>query len=79
MIATTLSDAKKSLDLLLDRVITQHERICIAEHGKSIAYICPASEYETDPFARHPEIMGVKIKCDLTEPVSDEDWPEDCK
>ncbi len=76
MTAITLSDARKSFDTLIDQVVNQHEQICISENGIPLVLVSPASQDAPDPFARHPMIMGVKIKCDLSAPLSDEDWPE---
>ncbi len=75
----TLEEAKKSVGNILDRVIEQREQILISEQGKALVVISPVLPDFTDPFARHPEIMGVKINCDLTETASELDWPEECR
>jgi len=75
MIVVNTYEAKTRLSELLRFVDEKHETVRICRNGKVVADIVSPrkGEAKNDPLARHPEIMGVKIKCDLASPVISED------
>lgn len=79
MIVVNTYEAKSQLSKLLRCVDEENETVRICRNGKVVADIVSPREIErkNNPLARHPEIMGVKVKCDLREPVmSDDELPE---
>ena len=75
MITVNTYEAKTRLSALLRLVESKHEVVRICRNGKVLAELVSPSvtKEKNDPLKRHPEIMGVKIKCDLTQPVIAED------
>ena len=75
MISVNTHEAKTNLSKLLKLVSEKHEVVHICRNGKVIADLVePKSSDNIDPLARHPEIMGVKVKGDLTQPFMEDEW-----
>jgi antitoxin (DNA-binding transcriptional repressor) of toxin-antitoxin stability system len=74
MITVNTYDAKTRLSELLRIVNEKKEVVRICHRGKVVAeLIWPGkSKSKNNPLKRYPQIMGVKIKCDLTKPSIDE-------
>lgn len=74
MITVNTYEAKTRLSELLRIVEEKHETVRICRNGKVLAdLVFPGkTKVKNNPFKRHTEIMGVKIKCDLTKPSIDE-------
>lgn len=78
MITVNVHEAKTKLSQLLNEIETHHETIRICRNGKPIADIVPIQEIR-DPLIQHKKYSKVKILCDLTQPLTDDEWPEDLK
>ncbi|MCE5277584.1 MAG: type II toxin-antitoxin system Phd/YefM family antitoxin [Planctomycetaceae bacterium] len=73
MKAINVHRAKTQLSSLLADVEKKHEKFLICRNGKPVAELSPhvrRSRLKTDPVLRR-----VKVKCDLTEPMTD--WEEE--
>ncbi|HCE46610.1 MAG TPA: hypothetical protein DET40_23940 [Lentisphaeria bacterium] len=82
MITVNTYEAKTRLSELLHIVNEKKEIVRICRKGKAMAeLVFPGrGNARNNPFKRHPKLMGVKIKCDLTRPAIDEnDLPEHMK
>jgi antitoxin (DNA-binding transcriptional repressor) of toxin-antitoxin stability system len=79
MITVNTYEAKTRLSELLRIVNEKKEVVRICRKGKTMAeLVWPGrSKSRNNPLKRHLQIMGVKIKCDLTKPSIDEnDLPD---
>ena len=74
MKAVNEHEAKTTLSALLAEVERNGERIFICRNGKPVADLVP--HRRPDRLAPHPVMSAIKIKYDLTEPLSDDEWPE---
>ncbi len=75
MITVNTYEAKTRLSELLHIVYEKNEVVRICRNRKIMAELVSPrrSKARNNPFKRHPRIMGVKIKCDLTRPALDPD------
>lgn len=67
-----IHETKTKLSSILANIEKSGEKYIICRNGKPIAEIVPhkkKSRLKPDPF-----LSQVKIKCDLTEPLTEEDW-----
>ena len=65
-------EAKSKLSSVLAQVETRGEKCLICRNGKPIADLVPHAKknrIKTDPVLRR-----VKVSCDLTKPLTEEDW-----
>lgn len=72
MKSLNVDEAKTKLSSVLTQIETRGEKFLICRNGKPIADLVPhvkKSRLKTDPLLRK-----VKISCDLTKPLSEEDW-----
>ena len=77
MITVNIHEAKTQLSALLHRLETHHEIIRLCRNGKPIADIVPIEEGK-DPLKMHSSLYkGAKILYDPTQPLSEEEWPQD--
>lgn len=76
MITVNTHEAKTQLSHLISLVEVQHEVVRICRHGKPVAELVPIVSVR-DPLKQNPKLQGVKILCDLTAPLSDDEWPEE--
>ncbi len=79
MIVVNTYEAKTRLSELLRFVDEKNEIVRICRNGKVMADIVSPrkTKAKNNPLKRHPEIMGVKIKCNLASPVfSDDELPD---
>ena len=74
MITVNTYEAKTRLSELLRIVNEKKEVVRICRKGKTMTeLVWPGrSKSKNNPLKRHPQIMGVKIKCDLSKPSLDE-------
>lgn len=70
--------AKTTLSRLVKEVEEKGTLIRICRNGKPVAELRPI-EQDLDPLKLHPEISKVKFLADPTEPVDDDDWPEELR
>ena len=72
MKALNIHQAKANFSTVLIEVEKHHESFLIYRNGKPVADLVPhkkKSRLKADPF-----LSKVKISCDLTEPLTQEDW-----
>jgi antitoxin (DNA-binding transcriptional repressor) of toxin-antitoxin stability system len=75
MKALNVHETKTKLSSILAQVETQGEKFTIFRNGKPIADLVPhqtKSRLEPDPF-----LSKVMVKCDLTAPLTQENWELD--
>lgn len=67
-----IHETKTNLSSILTDIEMTGETYLICRNGKPIAEIVPhkkKSKLKPDPF-----LSRIKIKCDLTEPLTEDDW-----
>lgn len=67
-----IHETKSKLSSILIDIEKSGERVIICRNGKPIADLVPhkrKTRLKTDPF-----LSQVKIKCDLTEPLTEKEW-----
>jgi antitoxin (DNA-binding transcriptional repressor) of toxin-antitoxin stability system len=72
MKSLNVDEAKTKLSSVLTQIETRGEKFLICRNGKPVADLVPhakKSRLKTDPLLRK-----VKISCDLTKPLTEEDW-----
>jgi len=74
MIVVSSQEATLKFNDLLMAVESKHEVVQIYRNGKAIAELIPMAS-STLPL--HPRLQGVKVLGDLTEPLSDDERPEE--
>jgi len=67
-------EAKTNLSALLVEVEKEGVEILICRHGKPVADLVP--HRRRDRLRPHPLLKRVHIKYDVTEPLSEDEWPE---
>ncbi|MFP4156166.1 MAG: type II toxin-antitoxin system Phd/YefM family antitoxin [Opitutales bacterium] len=70
-------ETKTNLSALLKEIEANGERIVICRNGKPVADLSahkPASR-----LAVHPVLSQVKINYDPTEPLTEDEWPENAR
>ena len=75
MKALNIHETKTNLSSILARVETQGEKFTICRNGKPIADLVP--HQKKSRLELHPLLSQVKVKCDLTAPITTEDWELD--
>jgi prevent-host-death family protein len=78
MITVNTHEAKTKLSALLAAVEEKGEWVRICRNGKPIADLRPIRKPK-DPLKKNPALMGVVFLEDPTLPISDEDWPSECR
>lgn len=67
-----VQEAQSNLAAVLTRIETKGEKFLICRNGKPVADLVPHaknSRLKTDP-----KLRKVKISCDLTKPLTEDDW-----
>lgn len=78
MLTVNMHEAKTNLSSLVASVEKNHETIVLCRKGKPVAEIIPFKKKELKfPLKPHPVLGCIEIKCDLTAPLSEEEWPEE--
>ena len=77
MQAVNVHEAKTKLSALIAKIESDQETILLCRNGRPVAEIIPYRKKKMlFPLKPHPKLGGLKIKCDLTAPLSNEEWPE---
>ncbi len=76
MITVNTHEAKTNLSSLLAQIEEHNETVRVCRNGKPIADIIPIRK-GGDPLKQHKKLLGVKIKYDPTEPLSEDEWPSE--
>jgi len=74
MKTVNVHEAKTNFSSLLARVEKDGASIVICRNGEPVADLVPHKF--TNRIQPHPVLGKIKIKYDLTEPASEEEWPE---
>jgi prevent-host-death family protein len=78
MITVNTHEAKTRLSALLAAVATKHETVRICNHGKPVADLVPVRLTTwSEPLRPHPELGRILVDYDPTEPLTDEELPEE--
>lgn len=75
MKALNVHETKTKLSSILAQVEMQGERFTICRNGNPIADLVP--HQKKSRLEPHPLLSQVKVKCDLTAPLTQEDWELD--
>jgi antitoxin (DNA-binding transcriptional repressor) of toxin-antitoxin stability system len=75
MKALNVHETKTKLSSILAQVEMQGEKFTICRNGKPIADLVP--HQKKSRLEPHPLLSQVKVKCDLTAPLTQEDWELD--
>lgn len=78
MITTNIHQAKTHLSALLTKIENDGETVLICRNGTPVAQLaCVRDHRQTDPLKPRPELARVKIQCELTAPLTEEEWPKE--
>jgi len=78
MVTVNMHEAKTRLSSLIANVEKKHEIIILCRKGKPVAEIIPLRKKRSKFFLKpHPILSGIKINYDPTEPLSNEELPEE--
>ena len=77
MITVNIHQAKTQLSRLLAEVELHQEIIRICRHGRPVAELVPVRSKSVDPLTQHSELQGIEILCDITAPLSEDEWPSE--
>jgi len=73
----SVHEAKTRLSAILADIEATGESFLVCRRGKPVAELVPhAKPHRLKP---HPVMSRIKIKYDPTEPLTDEEWPEDAR
>jgi antitoxin (DNA-binding transcriptional repressor) of toxin-antitoxin stability system len=79
MKTVTTHEAKTRLSQLIDQALNG-ERVVICRGRKPVVTLAPIAEREPrDPLIPYPDLACIEIRCDLTAPLSESEWPEDLR
>jgi len=77
MATVTTHEAKSRLSQLIDLAVSGEE-VVICRGRKPMVTLAPIPAREArDPLLTHPDLACIEIRCDLTAPLSESEWPED--
>ncbi len=79
MITVNTHDAKTNFSSLLRSVEIDSETILVCRNGHPIAEIHPLSKHKKKGLPVPDMALSLNINYDPTEPLDNEDLPEDCK
>jgi prevent-host-death family protein len=73
MITVNIHEAKTHLSAVLARVEREGETAVICRNGRPVADLVPHRHPpRSDP---HPVMRRIRLLCDPTEPLADDEWP----
>lgn len=74
MKTVNIHEAKTRFSALLAEIEKSGEEILICRNGKPVADLVPHRDH--DRLTPHPVMKKIRIAYDVTEPLSDDEWPE---
>jgi prevent-host-death family protein len=74
MKTVNVHEAKTNFSSLLAKLEADSETIVICRHGEPVADLVP--HRRANRLKIHPVLSKIKIDCDPTEPLSNDEWPE---
>lgn len=72
-----IHETKTNLSSILKKIEGTDERMVICRNGKPVADL--TSHKPVDRLKVHPELSEIRINYDPTEPLSEEEWPENLR
>ncbi len=77
MIFVNIHEAKTKLSALIAK-LEKGEKVRICRNGKPVADLLPINSQgeKGSRLVKHPVLSKIKINYDPTEPLTDEEWPE---
>ena len=72
-----IHEAKTKLSALLAEVEKTGEKVLICRHGKPVADLVP--HRKRSRLQPHPVMRNVRIDYDPTEPLAEDEWPENSR
>lgn len=80
MLTVNMHEAKTKLSTLVADVEKNNETVVLCRNGKPVAEIVPYKKKGLKfPLKPHPVLGKMKINYDPTEPLSEDEWPEECR
>jgi len=76
-IMVSVHEAKSQLSGLLAKISRDGESVVICNRGKPVADLCPHRMGKRTE--RHPCMSRIELKYDPTEPLSEDEWPEESR
>jgi len=73
----SVHEAKSGLSAVLAEVEATGGSFLVCRHGKPVAELVP--HRKRDRLGPHPVMRRIKIKYDPTEPLAEDEWPEDSR
>ena len=70
-------EAKTHFSTLLKEIAETGEKIVICNNGKPIADLTPHKR--TDRLSTHPALGKIRFNYDPSEPLSEDEWPENAR
>lgn len=70
-----IHEAKTNLSKLLSKLEKDGGTVVICRYGKPIAELTSKKHFTHQKREKHPILSKIKIKGDITAPLSEEDWP----
>lgn len=68
-------EAKTRLSAVLAEISEKGEKFLICRNGRPVADLIP--HVQKSRLTRHPVLSKIRIKYDVTEPLSAEEWPSE--
>lgn len=72
-----IHEAKTKLSALLAEIEKTGEKVLICRHGKPVADLVP--HRKRSRLKPHPVMRNMRIDYDPTEPLSEDEWPENSR
>ncbi len=72
-----IHEAKTKLSALLAEIEKTGEKVLICRHGKPVADLVP--HRKRSRLEPHPVMRNVRIDYDPTEPLAEDEWPENSR
>jgi len=77
MIAVNIHQAKTHFSALVAKVESGKEEVIISRNGRNVAELVPFRRRGLrQPLRPQPDLACLKVKCDLTAPLGEDEWPE---
>jgi len=77
MKTVNVHEAKTRLSAILADIEATGETFLVCRHGKPVAELVP--HRKPSRLKPHPVMSRLKLKYDPTEPLTDDEWPEDAR
>ena len=76
MLSVNTHEAKTHLSALIGRALAG-EQVVICRDGTPAVQLTPVRKPTArDPLLPYPDLACLEVRCDLTAPLADDEWPE---